>query len=329
MARRSFKKHIQALEDAKQGAGSGLLERDDTWYVEGTTLAGSSTSTFLSALPPPPQPLFIQPPSITPRPVPVPVPEPVSVKGDDPPAKKKTQVRALHRKFNLTVPLTTLIDFRDTQEFPRLVSKTFGVPLWARGWRADCSSLPLRIWRKENDSLLWLFLLRTVLHHLLYCVTQEFTYTLGRGLGFRSRFLCSPRHCRASRQHCVSQPRPSRTSLPKSICHKPQVYNHWCQWCPPNEDSFLFMRRLSNSARSTYASKVIPCHNDAAHNRIHLSSSKTVSSPAPRRKTFSLWLHRSSLPSFWQRIPSTNSRMYQDYSWLLVYLFNSGSFTAI
>ena len=30
MARRSFKKHIQALEDAKQGAGSGLLERDDT-----------------------------------------------------------------------------------------------------------------------------------------------------------------------------------------------------------------------------------------------------------------------------------------------------------
>ena len=131
MARRSFKKHIQALEVAKQGASSGLLERDDTRYVEGTTLAGSSTSTFLSALPPPPQPLFIQPPSITPRPVPVPVPEPVSVKGDDPPAKKKTQVRALHRKFNLTVPLTTLIDFRDTREFPRLVSETFGVPLRA------------------------------------------------------------------------------------------------------------------------------------------------------------------------------------------------------
>ena len=35
------------------------------------------------------------------------------------------------KKFNLTVPLTTLIDFRDTREFPRLVSETFGVPLRA------------------------------------------------------------------------------------------------------------------------------------------------------------------------------------------------------
>ena len=96
MARRSFKTHIQALEDAKQGAGGGLLEHDDTRYLEGTTLAGSSASTFLSALPPPPQPLLVHLPSLTPKPVSVPMPEPVSIKGDDAPAKKKTQVSTLH-----------------------------------------------------------------------------------------------------------------------------------------------------------------------------------------------------------------------------------------
>ena len=87
MARRSFKTHIQALEDAKQDAG-GLFERNYMRYLEGTTLAGSSSSTFLSALPSPPQLLFIQLPNITPTvsptPVPIPAPEPVSITGDDP-----------------------------------------------------------------------------------------------------------------------------------------------------------------------------------------------------------------------------------------------------
>ena len=105
MARRSFRTHIQALEDAKQGAGC-LLERNDTRYLEGTTLAGTSASTFISALPPAPQPLFLQQPSITPKPEPVPMPEPVSIKGDDLPAKKKTQVSTLHWNHKLALPLT-------------------------------------------------------------------------------------------------------------------------------------------------------------------------------------------------------------------------------
>ncbi|KIM36002.1 hypothetical protein M413DRAFT_20657 [Hebeloma cylindrosporum] len=111
MARHSFKTHIQALNDIKQGASSGLLERDDTRYVQGTTMAGSSSSTFLSALPPPPQPLFIQQPSTTPMPVPVPAPAPLSIK-DDPPVSKKTQVR-MSLNFNLTVPLN--VDRRTTR----------------------------------------------------------------------------------------------------------------------------------------------------------------------------------------------------------------------
>ena len=160
MAQCSFKTHIKALEDAKQGAGSGLIECDNMWYLEGTTLTGSSTSTFLSALPPPPQPLFIQLPQLTPTPASIPEPQsPATVKGDDPPAKKKTQVRVLHQNLNLTVPLTTLIDFWDTWEFPRLISKAFGLPLQAWGWCTDCSRLLLWIWCKQNDSLLWLFLL--------------------------------------------------------------------------------------------------------------------------------------------------------------------------
>jgi hypothetical protein len=103
MARCSFKTHIQSLKDAKEGSSGGLLERNDTRYLEGTTVAGTSVSTFLSALPPPPQPLFIQLPSTispSPKPVPVPIPEQLSIAGDKPAAKKKTQVSNFHRVWN-------------------------------------------------------------------------------------------------------------------------------------------------------------------------------------------------------------------------------------
>jgi len=127
MARRSFKTHVQALEGAKQSAGGGLIERDKTRYLEGTTLAGSSTSTFISALPPPPQPLLIHPPRITPiTPTLTPGSEPEPVP-DKPPAKKKTQVSTSHQKFKSTVPLTNLIDFRNSQRVPSSVSQAFGV----------------------------------------------------------------------------------------------------------------------------------------------------------------------------------------------------------
>ena len=92
MAWHSFKTHIQALKAAKQGTQGGLLKHDDTQYMEGTILTGSSASTFVSALPPPSQPLSIQPLQIITPPAPVPETHLTAIKEDVPPARKKTQV---------------------------------------------------------------------------------------------------------------------------------------------------------------------------------------------------------------------------------------------
>jgi hypothetical protein len=94
MTRRSVKTHKKALEETKRTAASGgnLIERDQTWYLEGVTVAGSSTHSIKYALPALPQPLLIQPLPLKSTPPSVSEPEPAPAARDDPPLKKKTQV---------------------------------------------------------------------------------------------------------------------------------------------------------------------------------------------------------------------------------------------
>jgi hypothetical protein len=94
MSRRGFKAYRRDAAQAQEASRGKIFELDQTRYHEGITISGSSssTSTFESALPLPPQPLLIKQPT-PPFPLAVSEPDqPVPEVHQNPPLKQKTQV---------------------------------------------------------------------------------------------------------------------------------------------------------------------------------------------------------------------------------------------
>jgi hypothetical protein len=91
MSRRGFKAYRRDAAHAQEASRGQIFELDQTRYHEGITISGSSssTSTFESAHPLPPQPLLIKQPS---PPFPLTASAPVPEVPQNPPLKQKTQV---------------------------------------------------------------------------------------------------------------------------------------------------------------------------------------------------------------------------------------------
>jgi len=106
MSRKSFKMHRKGADQAKEVSKGQIFQLDKTGYHEGITLSGSShsTSTFVSALPLPPQPLPIKqpPPPVVSTPTKL-----MSEATENPPLKKKTQVHCGRQFTRVAMPLTS------------------------------------------------------------------------------------------------------------------------------------------------------------------------------------------------------------------------------
>jgi hypothetical protein len=91
MSQRGFKAYRRDAAQAQEASRGQIFGLDQTQHHEGITISGSSssTSTFESALPLPPQPLLIKQP---PPPFPLTVSELVPEVPQNPPLKQKTQV---------------------------------------------------------------------------------------------------------------------------------------------------------------------------------------------------------------------------------------------
>ena len=92
--KRSFKTRAKELQDANAAAEGHVVEYANTRYSEGTTIAGSSTGSVKTALPLPPQPLFVKfppPPPLPTLPLNSDANPDVPITDSTPP-KKKTQV---------------------------------------------------------------------------------------------------------------------------------------------------------------------------------------------------------------------------------------------